>query len=56
MWDFVNELTDIVLDEDTWLASLDVEALYSNTGHQLGLRACSFFLDARGVVFQIYTE
>lgn len=54
--DFVNRLTDIVLDEDTWLTSLDVAlCVYSNIGHYLGLQAFKFSLDAKGVVFQTHT-
>lgn len=51
--DFVNRLTDITLEEDMWLASRDVESLYSNINHNLGIAAR---LDTRGVVFRAHTE
>lgn len=56
-WDFVNKPSDIALYEDWhWLACLNIEALYSNTGHHLGLEACKCFLRTRGVAFQTHTE
>lgn len=56
-WDFVNKPSDIALDKDWhWLACLDIEALYSNIGQNLGLEANKYFLRTRGVAFQTHNE
>lgn len=54
--DLLNKLEDIVLDNHTLLASIDVEALYSSIPHQCGLRAVSYFLHTRGVQYARHNQ
>lgn len=53
---FMNKLTDIILEEDILLASLAVKALYSNIDHKLGIADCKYFLHARGTLFKEHIE
>ena len=42
--DFLNNLPDKI-QEDTLLATFDIEALYSNIPHELGIEAVKYWLD-----------
>lgn len=50
--DTLTKINGITVSDQTILASLDVESLYSNIQHELGLNAVKFFLDTKGVQFR----
>lgn len=42
--DILRKISNILLEEDMWLASWDVEGLYRSISHSDGLEAVKFFL------------
>lgn len=50
--DCVKWLSNLPIGEETLLASLDVEALYTKIDHKLHLEACKYFLLKKGIYFQ----
>lgn len=54
--DTVTKIYGITVSEQTILGSLDVEFLYSNIKHELGLKAVIFFLNTKGIQFQAHNH
>ncbi|XP_040272050.1 uncharacterized protein LOC120988574 [Bufo bufo] len=54
--DVVIRLQDIQVTSQTKLASLDVEALYTNIRHDLGIKAVSTFLSTKSTQFSAHSE
>lgn len=46
--DFLKLLEDVILEPESLLASIDVEALYTSIPHRLGIKAIDYFLSSRG--------
>lgn len=54
--DTVTRLNQIHLSPNTFLASLDVESLYTNIQHDLGITAITHFLNTRSVYLQSHNK
>lgn len=54
--DTVRRLQDITVTPQTKLASLDVESLYMNVSHALGIKAVHYFLDSRGIQYKQHND
>lgn len=49
--DLIHRLDGVTVEPDWWLASVDIEALYTSIPHSLGLQAVSHFFNTRGRQF-----
>lgn len=54
MKDVVTKLHEIVVHDGVYLASLDVESLYTNITHDLGIESIKLFLDTRNIYLQYF--
>lgn len=54
--DTVLSLQEITVTADTYLASLDVESLYTNILHDLGLQAVKYFLSTSSIYFRTHDD
>ncbi|XP_056378779.1 uncharacterized protein LOC130274454 [Hyla sarda] len=50
--DLLSKLDGLVVEENTLLGGIDVEALYSSIPHDQGLKALSYYLSSRGTYMQ----
>lgn len=46
--DLIQRLDGITIEDEWWLASIDVEALHTSIPHDLGLESIAYFLTTRG--------
>ncbi|XP_056416174.1 immunoglobulin superfamily member 3 [Hyla sarda] len=54
--DTVTKLQDLTVTDSTMLASIDVESLYTNIRHDLGITAVKKFLNTRSIHFKTHNE
>lgn len=54
--DLLQRLEGITIEDDWWLASVDVEALYTCIPHHLGLDAVKYFLNTRGHQYRAHGQ
>lgn len=54
--DLLRKLDGIVVEPNTILGSIDVEALYFSIPHEAGLRAANYFFTSRGAHLQEHNQ
>ncbi|KAM4048601.1 LOW QUALITY PROTEIN: uncharacterized protein ACNLHF_011402 [Anomaloglossus baeobatrachus] len=54
--DFIKRIKGVTVDSGTFLASIDVETLYSSIPHDQGMRAIEYFLSTRGQQFETHKQ
>lgn len=54
--DTVSKLREVRFSDKTQLASLDVESLYTNISHELGLKAIKYYLESISVYLHAHNE
>ena len=54
--DAVTRLQEIQVTKGTFLASLDIEALYTNIQHELGIQAVHSYLTTKGTQFHLHNQ
>ena len=55
-YDFLDELRELTFDEDVWLATIDIESLYTNIQPDQGIRAVQSVYDRSGVHIHGFSE
>lgn len=54
--DLLCKLEDIIVDDKTIIASIDVEALYSSIPHDAGIMAIEYYLETKGRQFYAHNQ